>query len=75
MSDAAQARKIDNLLDDDFGNDEDMEEKGEDLGDDVGDDWIVDDDGGYGVDDEEKRWGNGRTEVGEFRLHIFGSNG
>ena len=63
-SDAAQAKKIERLLDDDFGEDEDMEEKGEDLGEDLADDWIVDDDGAYGVDDQEKKWGAGRTEVG-----------
>ncbi len=63
-SDAAQAKKIEKLLDDEFG-DEDMEEKGEDLGEDLADDWIVDDDGGYAVDDGEKKWTSGRTEVGE----------
>ncbi|WWD07638.1 hypothetical protein V865_005739 [Kwoniella europaea PYCC6329] len=69
-----EAKKLDKLLDDEFGDDNevDMEEKGEDLDeneDDLfGDDgWIVnDDDGapaGYGKDDEERKWGNGRTEV------------
>jgi len=48
-----------------------MEEKGEDLGEDLADDWIVDDDGGYGVDDEEKKWGNGRTEVGEYYTFLL----
>ena len=63
-SDAVQASRIDRLLDDEFGDEEDMEEKGEELGEDFADDWIVDDDGGYGVDDEEKKWTKGRTEVG-----------
>ncbi len=64
-SDAAQAKKIEKLLDDEFGEDEDMEEKGEDLVDDLADDWIVDDDGAYGADDgEKKKWGAERTEVG-----------
>ena len=63
-SDAAQATKIDRLLDDEFGDEEDMEEKGEELGEDFADDWIVDDDGGYGVGDDEKKWSKGRTEVG-----------
>jgi len=42
-----------------------MEDKGEDVDDlfgEGGDDWIVDDDGGYGVEDGEKTRG-GRTEV------------
>lgn len=64
-SDAVHAKKIERLLDDNFGDDEDMDEKGEDLVDDLADDWIVDDDGGYGANDEEKKWGPGRTEVGE----------
>ncbi|WWC86877.1 uncharacterized protein L201_001756 [Kwoniella dendrophila CBS 6074] len=70
-----EAKKLDKLLDDEFGEDEiDMEEKGEDLDDNdndndlFGDDgWIVDDEDGkptgYGKDDEERKWGSGRTEV------------
>ena len=66
-TDAAQAEKLDKLLDDEFGDDEDMEEKGEDVDDlfgEAGDDWIIDDDGGYAADDGERARG-GRTEVGE----------
>lgn len=69
LSEAAQAKKVDRLLDDGlFGDDdEDMEENGEELGDgeEFGDDWIVDDvDGGYaGADDDEDKWTKGRTEV------------
>ncbi|KAK8847432.1 hypothetical protein IAR55_005290 [Kwoniella newhampshirensis] len=68
-SEAVQAKNLDRLLDDEFGDeelDEDIQEKGEDLEDDglFGDDgWIVDDDGGYGKDDDEKKWAVGRTEV------------
>ena len=62
-----EKRRVDRLLDDDDarGADVDMEERGEDLGDEDGDeaDWIVDDEGDYGVDDS--KWGKGRTEVGE----------
>ncbi|WWC59498.1 uncharacterized protein I303_102054 [Kwoniella dejecticola CBS 10117] len=67
-----EAKNLDKLLDDEFGDDEvDMEEKGEDLDHDendlFGDDgWIVDDVGGgqgYGKDDDERKWSNGRTEV------------
>lgn len=65
-SEAVQARRIEKLLDDEFGDEEDMEEKGEDLGDNGEDDWIVDDDGGYGEDDGEKKRGAGRTEVGKW---------
>lgn len=68
ITEAAHAKKLDKLLDDDFGDgDEDMEDRGDDLDDlhDMGgDDWIVDDDGAYGVEDGEKTRG-GRTEVGE----------
>ncbi|WVQ75997.1 hypothetical protein IAR50_005633 [Cryptococcus sp. DSM 104548] len=66
--DVARQKKLDKLLDDDFGDDDgEIQEKGEDLGDDdlFGDDaWIVDDDGkyiGYGKDEEEKP--RGRTAV------------
>nr|XP_031860604.1 uncharacterized protein CI109_003935 [Kwoniella shandongensis]KAA5527676.1 hypothetical protein CI109_003935 [Kwoniella shandongensis] len=68
-SEAVQAKNLDRLLDDEFGEeavDDDIDEKGEDLEDDglFGDDgWIVDDDGGYGKDDDEKKWASGRTEV------------
>ncbi|OWZ76111.1 chromosome transmission fidelity protein 4 [Cryptococcus neoformans Tu401-1] len=68
-SEAAQAKKLDRLLDDEFPDDDDIEERGEDIGDEdiFGDDnWIVDDDGnlgGYGGYDDEKKWGKGRTEV------------
>ncbi|ORX33917.1 hypothetical protein BD324DRAFT_584077 [Kockovaella imperatae] len=64
-SEAVEAKRLERLLDDDFGDgDEDMEEKGEDLEDDRdgGDDWIVDDDGAYAMEDGEKTRG-GRTEV------------
>jgi chromosome transmission fidelity protein 4 len=60
-----EKRRVDRLLDDDErGGDVDMEERGEDIGDEDEDegDWIVDDDGDYGVD--EPKWGKGRTEVG-----------
>ncbi|WVR04655.1 hypothetical protein IAU60_001666 [Kwoniella sp. DSM 27419] len=69
-SETEQAKKLEQLLDDEFGDDMgdlDMEEKGEDLGDDdlFGDDgWIVDDqEGAYGKDDDERKWNKGRTEV------------
>ncbi|KAE8539030.1 hypothetical protein D1P53_005400 [Cryptococcus gattii VGV] len=69
-SEAARAKELEKLLDDNFpDDDEDIEERGEDIGDEdiFGDDnWIVDDDGnfgGYGGDDDEKKWGKGRTEV------------
>ncbi|WVQ83266.1 hypothetical protein IAT38_005405 [Cryptococcus sp. DSM 104549] len=69
-TEADKAKKLDRLLDDEFGDDgddaDDIEEKGEDLGDDdlFGDDgWIVDDDGTYAKDEGEKKWGTGRTEV------------
>jgi len=67
-TEAVSAKNLDKLLDDEFGDDvdEDMEDKGEDVDDlfgEGGDDWIVDDDGGYGVEDGEKTRG-GRTEVG-----------
>nr|XP_019008454.1 chromosome transmission fidelity protein 4 [Kwoniella pini CBS 10737]OCF47235.1 chromosome transmission fidelity protein 4 [Kwoniella pini CBS 10737] len=68
-----EAKNLDKLLDDEFGDDEvDMEDKGEDLDNDendlFGDDgWIVDDEdgvkGAYGKDDDERKWSNGRTEV------------
>ena len=73
-TEAQTAKKLDRLLDDDFGDEDDaeVEDKGEDLdeleGDLLGDDWIVDDDdgeGGYGENDDEKRWSKRRTEVGE----------
>jgi len=68
ITEAARAKNLDKLLDDDFGDgDEDMEDRGDDLDDlhDLGgDDWIVDDDGAYGAEDGEKTRG-GRTEVGE----------
>lgn len=69
-TEAQQAKKLDRLLDDEFGDDEDMEERGEDLVEDLADDWIVDDDGGYGADDGEKAWGKGRTEVGESEVQF-----
>ncbi|OCF45863.1 chromosome transmission fidelity protein 4 [Kwoniella heveanensis CBS 569] len=68
-SEQQEAKRLEKLLDDDEGEDGgdlDMEEKGEDLGDDdlFGDDgWIIDDEGGYGNDDDEKKWTSGRTEV------------
>ncbi|WRT64744.1 uncharacterized protein IL334_001678 [Kwoniella shivajii] len=69
-SEKEEAKNLDKLLDDEFGDDleMDMEEKGEDLDDaerdTFGDDgWIVDDDGGYGKDDDERKWTSGRTEV------------
>lgn len=66
-TEAQAARKLDRLLDDEFDaeEDEDIEEKGEDLEGQYGDDWIVDDDGQYAADDDEKQWSKGRTEVGE----------
>lgn len=65
-SEAVAAKDLDKLLDDEFGEDDvDMEEKGEELGDDLADDWIVDDDGAYGGDDDERRFTKGRTEVGK----------
>ena len=65
MSEAAAAKKLDRLLDDEFGEeaDEELEDKGDDLFGE-GDDWIEDDDGLYAVDDGEKARG-GRTEVGK----------
>ncbi|TYJ56899.1 hypothetical protein B9479_002344 [Cryptococcus floricola] len=67
--DETRQRKFEQLLDDEFGDDDgEIQEKGEDLGDDelFGDDaWIVDDDGkytGYGKDEEDKP--KGRTAVG-----------
>lgn len=61
-----EKRRVDRLLDDDDNGrgDVDMDDRGEDLGDedDEGGDWIVDDEGDYGVDDG--KWGKGRTEVG-----------
>ena len=67
ITEAAQAKRVDKLLDDDFGDVDDLDEKGEDLEDldDMADDWIVEDQEGYGKDDEERKWGKGRTEVGE----------
>ncbi|EIW71228.1 hypothetical protein TREMEDRAFT_28047 [Tremella mesenterica DSM 1558] len=63
VTEAAHAKKVDRLLDDDFGDDmDDLEDKGEDLGDDLVDDWIVDDDETYAKEEDEK-WGKGRTEV------------
>lgn len=57
VSDAIQAKTLDKLLDDEFGDEDglDIEERGEDI-----DDWIVDDDG-YAEEDGPK--GNGRREV------------
>jgi hypothetical protein len=54
VSDAIQAKTLDKLLDDEFGDEDglDIEERGEDI-----DDWIVDDDG---YAEEE---GKGRREV------------
>jgi len=76
-TEAVTAKKLDKLLDDEFGEDvdDDMEDKGEDVDDlfgEGGDDWIVDDDGGYGAEDGEKTRG-GRTEVGRFLLFLNGS--
>lgn len=61
-----EKKRVEKLLDD-FGDDIDMEdvgedadgEEGEDL--DVADEWIVDDEGDYGV---EQKYGKGRQEVG-----------
>lgn len=69
LSDAAQAKRVEKLLDDGiFGDDDDgdLEDKGEDLGDDLmEDDWIIDDDGAYAgaEDDGEAKWTAGKTEV------------
>ena len=69
VTEAAQAKMLERLLDDDFGDDagEDLEDQGEDLDDAMngGDDWIVDDDGEYAGEDGEKHRG-GRTEVGTY---------
>jgi len=59
-----QARTLDRLLDDEFGDEDDLniEERGEDIA----DDWIVDDvgDGGYARDDDaEYSKGRGGGEV------------
>ncbi|WVQ98084.1 hypothetical protein IAU59_005206 [Kwoniella sp. CBS 9459] len=68
-SEQQEAKRLEKLLDDDEaedGQDLDMEDKGEDLVDDdlFGDDgWIVDDEGGFGQDDDEKKWTSGRTEL------------
>ncbi|ORY30355.1 hypothetical protein BCR39DRAFT_529347 [Naematelia encephala] len=62
-TEAQQAKKIERLLDDEFGDDVDLEDQGEELADDLADDWIVDDEGIYGADDDEKKWGTGRQEV------------
>lgn len=69
ISDAVNAKNLDKLLDDEFGDDldDDLEEKGDDVDDlfgEAGDDWIEDDIGAYGEEDGEKTRG-GRTEVGE----------
>lgn len=62
-SDAVQARTLDKLLDDEFGDEDDLniEERGEDIA----DDWIVDDegDGEYARDDVD--YSRGRREGGE----------
>ncbi|KAL1411681.1 DNA polymerase alpha accessory factor Mcl1 [Vanrija albida] len=69
LSEAAQAKRVEKLLDDGiFGDDDDgdLEDKGEDLGDDLmEDDWIIDDDGAYAgaEDDGEAKWTAGKTEV------------
>ncbi len=65
-TEAAQAKRIERLLDDDLFGDDDLEEKGEDIDEadgegDFGDDWIVDDEG---VMETDEKWGAGRTEVG-----------
>lgn len=65
-SDTVQAKKLDKLLDDEFGDDDDLDL--EDRGEDLGDDWLVDDDGGYREEETEKKWSNGRTEVGTSSL-------
>jgi chromosome transmission fidelity protein 4 len=70
---AAQAKRLEKILDDEFGvgdDEADIEERGEDLFGDNGaidgeDDWIVDDDGAYTKDEGEQKWRKGRTEVGE----------
>jgi chromosome transmission fidelity protein 4 len=63
-SDAVQAKTLDKLLDDEFGDEDDLniEERGEDIA----DDWIVDDegDGGYARDDDIE-YTKGRREVGK----------
>lgn len=60
-SDAVQAKKLERLLDDDFGDDDlDLEDQGEDLA----DDWLVDDDGGYLAEDGENAKRSGR-ELGK----------
>lgn len=66
VSDAVQAKTLDRLLDDEFGEGDDgldIEERGEVIV----DDWIVDDDGGaYGDDDGEGDGAGyrGKREVG-----------
>lgn len=57
VSDAIQAKTLDKLLDDEFGDEDglDIEERGEDI-----DDWIVDDDG---YADEEGAGSRGKREV------------
>lgn len=62
-SDALQAKKLDRLLDDDFGDEHDLDL--EDRGEDLADDWLVDDDeGGYLAEGNEHTKRSGRTEVG-----------
>lgn len=73
-TEAQVAKRIERILDDDFPagqdlfGDEDIAEQGEDILDEEGEDddgWIVDDEGGYGANDDEKRFRSGKTEVGE----------
>lgn len=65
-SDAVQAKKLERLLDDDFGDDDlDLDDQGEDLA----DDWLVDDEGGYLAEDGEHTKRSGRAELG-MPIHI-----
>lgn len=67
-SDAVSAKKLDRLLDDEFGEDDDLDL--EDRGEDLADDWIVDDDGTYLADDDGYKGKAGRTEVGALPLAL-----
>lgn len=62
-SEAVSAKKLDKLLDDEFGDEDDLDL--EDRGEDLADDWIVDDDGTYLAEDDGYKGKAGRTEVGE----------